>query len=83
MGAPRNPVVDSMGAPVTPLNVASKGDKGEHKWVPEIKPRVREVMVAIALSRYLAFHTGEQALIMADVEKVCFSQAQPAALGCW
>lgn len=73
-GAPRNPVVDSVDAPVIPLNVASKGDKDELKWAPEIKPRVREMMVAIALFRYLAFHTGEQVLIMTDDEKVCFNQ---------
>ena len=75
-GAPRNPVADSVGAPVIPLNVASKGDKDEQKWTPEIKPRVREMMVAIALFRYLAFHTGERVLIMTDDEKVCFNQVR-------
>ena len=50
--------------------------------MPEIKPRVREIMVAIDLFRYLAFHTGEQVLIMTDDEKVCFNQVQPATLGC-
>ena len=75
-GAPRNPVADSVGNPVIPLNVASKGDKDEQKWTPEIKPRVREMMVAIALFRYLAFHTGERVLIMTDDEKVCFNQVR-------
>ena len=51
-GTPRNPVADSFGAPVIPLNVASKGDKDEQKWTPEIKPRVREMMVAIALRTF-------------------------------
>jgi hypothetical protein len=33
-------------------------------------------MVAIALFRYLAFHTGERVLIMTDDEKVCFNQVR-------
>ena len=73
-GAPRNPVFDSTGVPVVPLNVSSKGEADEHKWVPEVKPRIREIMTAIALFRYLAFHTKQQVLIMTDDEKVCFNQ---------
>ena len=49
--------------------MASKGDKDEHKWVPEIKPRVREITVANALFRHLAFHAGEQVLVVTDDEK--------------
>jgi hypothetical protein len=37
------------------------------------------MMVAIALFRYLAFHTGERVLIMTDDEKVCFNQVRPHA----
>ena len=62
--------------------MASKGDKDEHKWVPEIKPRVREITVANALFRHLAFHAGEQVLVVTDDEKVYFDKVQPAALGC-
>ena len=62
-------MVDSVGAPVVPLNVASKGEADKLKWVPEIKPCIREMMTAIALFRYLAFHTKQQVLIMTDDEK--------------
>ena len=81
--APRKPVADSVGALVIPLNDASKGDKIEQKRTPEIKPRVREMMVAIALFRYLAFHTSERVLIMTDDKKVCFNQVRLAAHCCF
>ena len=73
-GAPRNPVVNSVGAPVIPLNVVSKGEADNLKWVPEIKPRIREMMTAIVLFRYFAFHTKQQVRIVTDDEKVCFNQ---------
>ena len=72
--APRNPVNDLTGAPIVPLNVASKGAADGCKWVLEVKPRIREVMTAIAMFRYLAFHTKQQVFIMTDDEKICFNQ---------
>ena len=56
------------------LNVSSKDEADGRKWVPQVKPRIRGMMKAIALFHYLGFHTKHQVLIMTDDEKVCFNQ---------